>query len=256
MREAQDAGGFRPFPPYMDDALRIPFEIHPQLDDTTCGPVCLHALYRHYGDDVSLEQLLREVAALELGGTLGALLARHALERGYGVTLVTWNLRVFDPTWFGPHERSLAESLRASAAVATDPMRRFAATAYAEFLERGGTIEYRDLEPAWIVAVLRSGRPILTALSATFLYGTKREIPETNVSDDLAGSPVGHFVVLTGYLPATAEVLVSDPLHPNPLSETHTYPVPVQRLIGAIYLGVLTYDANLLVFEPPASNGA
>jgi len=27
--------------------------------------------------------------------------------------------------------------------------------------------------------------------------------------------------------------------------------VPVQRLINAILLGVLTYDGNLLVLEPP-----
>ena len=77
-----------------------PFEIQPQPDDTTCGPTCLHAVYKHFGDDISLEQLLDEVPRSESGGTLGVHLANHALARGYEARILTWNLRVFDPTWF------------------------------------------------------------------------------------------------------------------------------------------------------------
>jgi hypothetical protein len=36
----------------------------------------------------------------------------------------------------------------------------------------------------------------------------------------------------------------------NPLVGSRYYAVQVQRLIGAILLGVMTYDANLLIIEP------
>ena len=56
--------------------------------------------------------------------------------------------------------------------------------------------------------------------------------------------------MLTGYTPKSREIFVTDPLHPNALSVEHTYPVPIERVVGAIYLGVLTYDANLVVIQP------
>jgi len=39
-------------------------------------------------------------------------------------------------------------------------------------------------------------------------------------------------------------------LSPNPVAPTQLYPVNIDRVIGAILLGVLTYDANLLVIHP------
>ena len=44
--------------------------------------------------------------------------------------------------------------------------------------------------------------------------------------------------------------LKPDPLEGNPLVRSRYYAVKVQRLIGAILLGIMTYDANLLVIEP------
>ena len=73
---------------------------------------------------------------------------------------------------------------------------------------------------------------------------------ETNVDDDIGGEPVGHFVVLTGYRRDTREILIADPMASNPLVRSRYYAVNVQRLIGAILLGIMTYDANLLVIQP------
>lgn len=226
------------------------FEIHRQPDDTTCGPTCLHAVYQHFGDIVPLEELLAQVATIESGGTLGVLLATHALRRGYAVTLLTWNLQVLDPTWFPPERALLRDRLLQRARAVGDPRVAFACRAYVDFLDAGGRLEFRDLEPALLRRYLRRGLPILTGLSATFLYRESRERPEDGQEDDIAGEASGHFVVLTGYRPKGREVLVSDPLHPNPLAKVHTYPVRMERVIGAIYLGVLTYDANLIVIEP------
>ena len=43
---------------------------------------------------------------------------------------------------------------------------------------------------------------------------------------------------------------VADPLLPTPLSDSQIYPVRLNRLGCAIMLGILTYDANLLVVTP------
>jgi hypothetical protein len=45
-------------------------------------------------------------------------------------------------------------------------------------------------------------------------------------------------------------VRIADPLHPNPLAPEQYYEVGFARLVCAILLGVLTYDANFLVIEP------
>lgn len=227
------------------------FEMQRQPNDTTCGPTCLHAVYRYFGDDVPLEDLLTEVPTVEGGGTMGVSLATHALSRGYRARIISWNLQIFDPTWFPDAHRPLTELLVLRAEAKGDPKLAFACRAYVDFLLAGGTVEFRDLEPALLREFLRRGVPILTGLSASFLYRESRERLADGKEDDVGGDPVGHFVVLTGYRPETREVLVTDPMHPNPMAKVHTYPVKVERVVGAIYLGVLTYDANAIVIEPP-----
>ena len=57
-------------------------KILPQPDDVTCGPTSLHAIYHHYGYQISLHRLISEIEMLEGGGTLGVFLGLDALKRG------------------------------------------------------------------------------------------------------------------------------------------------------------------------------
>ncbi|MEZ5977345.1 MAG: C39 family peptidase [Planctomycetota bacterium] len=230
------------------------FEIKRQPDDTTCGPTCLHAVYHFYGRDEALGTLTTEIPKTEGGGTLGVHLALDALRRGYKARILTWNLNVFDPTWFGHGKTVLVEKLRAREKVRREKKMRESCRAYIEFLEGGGELELADLDAGLLRRFLRRGVPILTGLSSTFLYREPREHDDGR-EDDVAGDPAGHFVVLTGYDPEDRAVIVSDPMHPNPLATSHTYKVSMNRLIGAIFLGVITYDANLVVVEPPEESG-
>ena len=92
----------------------------------------------------------------------------------------------------------------------------------------------------------------MTGLSATFLYRCAREVGDATLEeDDVRGSATGHFVVLCGWDAEERSVRVADPLGDNPRFKEHIYWLPVERVINAILLGVLTYDANLLVLEPP-----
>jgi hypothetical protein len=44
--------------------------------------------------------------------------------------------------------------------------------------------------------------------------------------------------------------MIADPLHPNPMAASQLYHVSFDRVKCAILLGVMTYDANLLIIEP------
>ncbi|MCA9772998.1 MAG: C39 family peptidase, partial [Myxococcales bacterium] len=120
---------------------------------------------------------------------------------------------------------------------------------YVDFLDLGGHIRHQDLNPNLIRRYLKKGIPILTGLSATYLYRCVREAPETEKDDDVGGEPVGHFVVLSGYERESRSVHVADPMADNP-TEGHYYTQGIDHLICSILLGIMTYDANLLVIEP------
>jgi hypothetical protein len=229
---------------------RLKLEILPQPDDTTCGPTCLHALYRYHGDPLPLEQVVAEVPCLEGGGTLAVLLACHALRRGYEGTIYTCNLQVFDPTWFAPAAPPLSERLAAQLAVKDSPRLHLATAAYLEFLGLGGQVRMEDLTSDLVRKYLKRGIPILTGLSATFLYRDAREFGPLFEPDDIRGAPQGHFVLLCGYDSEKRSVLVADPLMPNPHSSEHLYELDIDRVVNAILLGILTHDANLLILQP------
>jgi hypothetical protein len=234
------------------EPLRL--EILPQPDLTTCGPTCLHAVYRFFGQDLPLSQVIAEVPKVEGGGTLAVILACHALARGFGARIYSYNLQIFDPKWFatdGEPKPDLAERLRLQAQHKRSVKLRGATKYYLQFLEQGGKLRMRDLTAGILRKYLKRGLPLLAGLSSTFLYRDRREL-DSGAEDDLRGLPAGHFVVICGYVPETRSVRVADPLSPNPMAKEQIYTVDLDRLVCAILLGIVTYDANFLVLEPPA----
>ena len=228
---------------------RTPVDIRPQPDDVSCGPTCLEALYRHYHRAIDLAELRRDVDSLPHGGTMAVFLALDALQRGFGAIIYTYNLSLFDPTWFASGQKiDLPAKLRAQAGVKTDPTLREATRGYLEFLRLGGEVRYQELNRGLLETLLHDGHPVLTGLSSTYLYDDIREIPSNCRDDDIHGEPCGHFVILTGL--EADRVAIADPYLDNPLAEGNHYKVGVERLIGAVLLGALTYDANLLVIRP------
>jgi hypothetical protein len=231
-------------------------EIQRQPDDSTCGPTCLHAVYRYFKDPVALDDVIAEVPRLAGGGTLAVSLANHALRRGYRALIVTYNLTVFDPSWFQGEPHDLAERLSAQRQAKRDPRLGEATELYLEFLRLGGELTMEDLSPGLLRRWLELRRPILTGLSATFLYRCARETGDDVLrEDDIHGVPTGHFVVLCGWDAEERKVQVADPYQDAPRFSEHIYWLPVERVINAILLGVLTYDANLLVLDPPEERG-
>lgn len=231
---------------------RLHLGILPQPDDYTCGPTCLHAVFQYFGDDVPLEEVVEQTPRLENGGTLAVWLACQALTRGYRAKIYSYNLQLIDPTWFLIPGVNLSNKLREQLEYKKGRAIRTATEAFLEFIELGGEVRFEDLTTRLIRKYLRKQIPILTGLSSTYLYQTMREFGPNDEFDDVRGEPSGHFVVLCGYDKERRTVLVADPLHPNPVSDTQSYEVDIERLLCAILLGVLTYDANLLILEPAA----
>ncbi len=228
----------------------LEFGILPQPDNITCGPTCLHAIYQYHGDELPLEQVIAEVPKLDEGGTLAVLMGCHAIRRGYDAHIITSNLQVFDPTWFQEGAPPLADRLRRQMMVKPWPRLQHASTAYLEFLSLGGRITMEDLTSSLVRKYLRESIPILTGLSATYLYQCAREFGPNCEEDDLRGEPAGHFVVLCGYDKLNREILVADPFYAHPFGPDHHYRVSAERVMRAILLGILTYDSNLLIVQP------
>ncbi|MFY0606114.1 MAG: C39 family peptidase [Cyclobacteriaceae bacterium] len=226
----------------------LSLDIHAQPNDETCGPTCLQSVYRYYNDHIDLADVISEVKTLSTGGTLAVMLGNHALSRGYKVTIYTYNLQMFDPTWFTPGV-DLKAKIEEQLLMKQSNRIAVASGAYLKFLDLGGKIKYEELSPKLIRKILHQNHPILTGLSATYLYNCSREIGELNEYHDVLGEPTGHFVVVHGYDALERVAQIADPLSSNPLSDTHYYRVPLQRLINSILLGIVTYDANLLVIS-------
>jgi len=265
----------------MNHALEL--EIQPQPNDSSCGPTCLAAVYHYWNCLLDLAQVIAETDQVDGGGTLAVQLACHALQRGYEAQITTYNLNLFDPSWFpldegrehaGKSDDPHTENGQVSGAVLARKLHQqwnakrnhdqvdshrlqVATNAYLEFIKLGGQVQMRPLNESLIVGTLTKGVPILCGLSATYLYQEPRECSQPldaegrcSVADDIAGFPAGHFVVLHGYDRASGNVLIADPLHPNPIAPTSKYAAPLSQVTSAVLLGIVTYDANLLTLVP------
>jgi len=209
-------------------------KILPQPDDVTCGPTSLHAVYAHFNYHVPLETLIQEIEFLEEGGTL------------------SYNLRIFDPTWIHLSMPKLRKKLEARYKEKKYRKLRNTIKAYIRFIDQGGIVTCEELRGIVFERYFNKNIPVLCGLSATYLYRCPREYTNENnrsVFDDITGDPMGHFVVVYG-IDDKKRFLVADPDSSNPSSKGPYYHVHKTRLIHSILLGVVTYDSNMLVIEP------
>ncbi len=230
---------------------QIPIFIQEQPDDSTCGPTALQSVYSYFGHDVSTAELIESVSSFKDGGTLAVMLGIDALKRGYKAELLSYNLKVFDPSWWGLNSEELIEKLELQ--LKHKDGKRFTASSrsYIEYLKLGGKIIFRDLSESLLDEYFTKKLPILTGLSSTYLYRSPRELiktASTSTEDDIRGEPCGHFVVLCGR--KENAIQVADPYAKNPLFGQHYYAVEANHLLHSILLGIVTYDANMLVVWP------
>ena len=232
----------------------IDIQIQSQPDDESCGPTALHSVYRYYGVESDLPELIRTITRSISGGTLAAHLGQHAILKNFDAIIYVNNINVFDPSWFDsePSNAFLINKLELQLEHKFDPGLKQESDAYINFLKCGGKIKFETITPSLLKEYFARNIPIISGLSATYLYNSPRVIFNDHEGDhdDILGTPCGHFVILCGYDDAHRHVVVADPHETNPISGNNYYKVSIYRLINAIMLGVLTYDANLLVLTP------
>lgn len=228
------------------ETLELTIPLLRQTDDVSCGPTCLHQVLRFFGSDVSSAELSTLIQRNADGGTQAVFLALAAQRIGFPCTLYPYDLRVFDPTWFALPRAELVDKLKRREAVVRRRKLAASVRGYRQFLEGGGRIRFEELSRQLVVRILKRGHPVLCGLSATHLYRQIRERPADNWEDDIAGEPVGHFVVVSGFRDSGRSLLVSDPWPHAPFPGGGPYSVPSQRLLNAVLLGDVTYDAVLL----------
>lgn len=222
-----------------------------QPDDSTCGPTSLHAVYQFHGLNISLNEVIKTVNVLEDGGTLAVMLGIDALKRGFDARIYSYNLKVFDLSWQQLSNNELIERLEKQLQYKSGKRFTQATRAYQEFLNLGGNIVFEDLHSGILTRYFDRNIPVLTGLSATYLYNSTREYTNSknkSVFNDLKGDPMGHFVVLCGMEGNT--VYVADPYNDNPFAGKSYYEVNLNRLLNSILLGIVTYDANMLIIMP------
>ena len=225
-----------------------------QPDEVTCGPTCLRKVYSFYGLPDTQDEIISALERNEDGGTLAVYLGVVALDRGLRARIYSYDLRIFDPTWYSLDSAGLREKILARFPYLIDEKRRRAAKAYVQFLEMGGELAFDELRHSLLKSIIDRGHPVLAGLSATHLYHASRErwdaLAHKHVDDDVAGEPTGHFVVISGYDNWGRRVTVVDPFEHAPVNHDGLIQVDSDRLINAILLGDVTYDAVLLEVWP------
>ena len=232
------------------EPMKLHVEVPPQPDDESCGITCLQAIYQYHGHETSIDALKEEVVHWQTGGTVGVNLGRHALAQGFTAEIYSYNIKVFDPTWRDLPMEELRARLKMRQKRVRSNRQKKEIAFYLDFLKQSGIMRFDDLDESLLKRLFGAHRPVICGLSATYLYHTMRELPN-NQESDVAGNPVGHFVVVSGYNPETHEVQIHDPLRRHALSASGTYALPFLKFSNAVMLGILTYDANLLVIGKP-----
>src|SRR5207248_10185342 len=95
--------------------------------------------------DEPLESVVARMHRLKEGGTFAVFLGCDALRKGYRATIYTYNLTVFDPTWFNRRGVNIAERLLRQRDVKVDYRLQYATEGYLEFLNYGGRLRFANL---------------------------------------------------------------------------------------------------------------
>jgi hypothetical protein len=94
-------------------------------------------------------------------------LGSDALRKGYRARIYTYNITVFDPTWFTRPHVDIGERLAAQRMQKNDARIQHATDGYVEFLRNGGRLRLASLSQHLLGGILRCRLPILTGLSST-----------------------------------------------------------------------------------------
>lgn len=215
----------------------------------TCGPSALQQILAYYGVKKSLNEILKNFKMYEYG-TWDFDLLSYVLRLGFKAEITTYNLDIFDPTWFKLSRKKLIKKLKSRLKYAK-PFHKQGIRSCIRFLELGGRIRFKIITEKIIKDYLRKKIPVIACFCFTALWKCKRAYSKKtkkgykSISNDIRGVPEGHFIVISGY--AKDKFFVTDPSYNIPVSKTGKYSVPIKDLIA--YILMKDYG-NICVIKP------
>ena len=229
-------------------SVHIPFERYAQPDNITCGPTSLRMVLGYYGKTVSHEEIMKHFTIFPHIGVLDPHICMAAMDLGFQAKTISFNYRVFHPSWTKLSREGLLAKLKEYFPKITNYKDSVSCAGYIRYLERGGTVEFAPMSRRLIVNYLYKGIPVIAALDMEYLYnGT---VHWTEFRPEHAT----HFVVIFGYDASKDEFQVADPWYEITIpNENGVYSVPADRLMTAILLGFQVNDGDLVIVQKPGA---
>jgi len=185
--------------------LKVPYLKQRKI---TCGPSSLQQVFAYYGKKLTLDEILKNVKMFKNFGTWTAYLGLCAMELGYKVKLIYYNVKYVDPTWFKLPRKKLIKKLKQSLKKAKRLKDKRALKSLIKYLEGRGKIEFRIPSKQLLINCLNRKIPPIVCLSCTSLRGNKR-VNHKTYRDSEYGQPEGHFIVVSGY--ENGKFIIADP---------------------------------------------
>lgn len=220
---------------------------------TTCGQTALSILLSHFGEVINPLKIEQNVPQVQDKngqnmGTITQHMATWCIDKGYNVSLYTFDCQVIDQSWFGLGKDELVEKLRQREEGWTVPSlgelwTKEYARSYKEFIQHGGNLHITRAVTSELLYKLLENGPILPCLNFNTLYGVPKSRRLNNqeaVDDDINGVAINHFVVIYGNN-EDGNLLIADPWH-RPGMQT----IEPEILLAAISTAQIECD-NLLV---------
>ncbi len=228
----------------LQERIHLPVEPVCQPDDLSCGLCCLSTILTHYGRNLPIENLIKDIPPLPDIGLYDSHIGKAALDLGFQVTIYTYNYGVFHPVWNRLNREELIEKLIIKKDCPGMPHRVLAAQGYIEYLQAGGDLQFYPLSKELLITHFARGVPLIAALDMSFLYDC------VAFYNEFAERRATHFVVLHGYDPTSNTFDVTDPWYSIPIpNKNGQYAMDADRVINAIFLGQARNDSSIIVIQ-------
>ena len=204
---------------------------------TTCGYASLSTLMSHYGQQVSVDTLLRDVpqGLAENGepiGSITAQLATWCARQGFKVDFWSFDFLITDFGWSGLSQTEVLERLKVVRNIRDVPQvggklwSEIYVQAYIDLIEAGGTLHIEPHVTSRLLYEKLQRGPIFVNIAPSVVSGegratSPRHDERFDIPDDVHGTIGTHSIVVYGINEA-GEFLVADPWYGERTIDTET----------------------------------
>ncbi len=157
-------------------------------------------------------------------GTWSPYIGIYAMKLGYNVEIFTYDVSLFDPTWFNLSNKSLIKKLKIAIKKIKDKDKKFGVRGYIDFLREGGKLTFKIPTKKILIKFLKKKIPPMAFVNSTAYYKRKRKDFKAGKRSEF-GEVGGHCIVISGY--KNGKFIVTDPNY----FKGGIYEVPEDKLI-------------------------